>query len=672
MLMTMDLDIQRNLEHLGSYDMLQELKLSLLNSHPVSLNLAVSLILVSLSKEYDSFVQNYNMHIMGKTMNELHVLLKLHVQMLPKKDDVLALHVIRAGKMGYAPVPAPYFAPKPKNPPPPKKDNPAKDTICHQCCEVSHWRRNYPVYLVGLLKKKKLSQGASTSGFMESKKLKPRALSLYVGDGHRATVEAIGEFHLCLPTGCYIIAYRTPPHTPQHNGVSERRNRTLLDMVRSMMSQTTLPKSFWDYALESAARILNMVPTKKVEKTPYEVWHEQAPKLSYLKVWGCEALVKRDILTKPDKLEPKAFKCIFVGYPKETMGYSFYYPPENKVFVARNAKFFENEVIDHEASGSLEDLEIIQEEDTHPSLETSLNHDKDDQEIYEPQSDINPIRRSTRTRRAPDRMCLYIDAEEHELGDLGEPANYKAALLDPESDKWINAMNVEMQSMKDNEVWKLVELPPDAKTVGHKWIFKKKADMDGAVHTYKARLVAKGFTQTPGIDYEETFSHVADIRAIRILIAIVAFYDYEIWQMDVKPAFLNGYLNEEVYMEQPEGFVSQKYPNREKLHIFLESRSTEIDSQHYLVLCQASYIEKILKRFYMDNYKRGTIPMQEKLKFSKSQGASTPAEIQRMQNIPYASAIGSIMYVVRCTRPDVAFAQNITSRFQQNPSDAAH
>ncbi|GJW22765.1 retrotransposon protein, putative, ty1-copia subclass [Tanacetum coccineum] len=267
-------------------------------------------------------------------------------------------------------------------------------------------------------------------------------------------------------------------------------------MVRSMMTQTTLPKCFWDYALESAARILNMIPTKK----------------------GCEALVKRDTLTKPDKLESRALKCIFVGYPKETMGYYFYYPPENKIFVARNAEFFENKVIDHEASGSLEDLEIIQEEDTHPSLDTSLNHEEDDQEIDEPQSDINPIRRSTRTRRPTDRLCLYVDVEEHELGDLGEPANYKAALLDPESDKWLNAMNVEMQSMKDNKVWELVELPPCTKTV--------------------------------------------DIRAIRILIAIAAFYDYEIWQMDVKTAFLNGYLYEEVYMEQPEGFVSQKFPNR--------------------------------------------------------------------------------------------------------------
>nr|GFC51747.1 hypothetical protein [Tanacetum cinerariifolium] len=98
-----------------------------------------------------------------------------------------------------------------------------------------------------------------------------------------------------------------------------------------------------------------------------------------------------------------------------------------------NAEFLENSLINQEASGSLEDLKIIQEEDTHHSIDTSLNHEEDDLEIDEPQSDIVPIRRSTRTRHAPDRMCLYIDAEEHELGDLGEPANYKTALLDPES-----------------------------------------------------------------------------------------------------------------------------------------------------------------------------------------------------------------------------------------------
>ncbi|GJV56072.1 retrotransposon protein, putative, ty1-copia subclass [Tanacetum coccineum] len=182
--------------------------------------------------------------------------------------------------------------------------------------------------------------------------------------------------------------------------------------------------------------------------------------------------------------------------------------------------------------------------------------------------------------------------------------------------------------------------------------------MDGAVHTFKACLVAKGFTPTYGVDYEETFSPIADIRAIRILIDIVAFYDYEIWQMDVKTAFLNGHLSEEVYMVQPEEAAYilgiKIYRNR---------------SKRLIVLCQSAYIEKILKRHFKENFKRRTIPMQEKLKLSKSQGASTPAEKQRMQNVPYASIVGSIMYVVRCTHPDVAFAQNITSRFQQNPGE---
>ncbi|GJZ81477.1 retrotransposon protein, putative, ty1-copia subclass [Tanacetum coccineum] len=122
-------------------------------------------------------------------------------------------------------------------------------------------------------------------------------------------------------------------------------------------------------------------------------------------------------------------------------------------------------------------------------------------------------------------------------------------------------MNVEMQSMKDNQVWDLFDLPLNAKTVGIKWIFKEKTDIDGNVHTYKARLVAKGFTQTYRVNYQETLSYIVDIRAIRILTAIIAYYDYEIWQMDVKTSFLNGHLNEEVYMVQPESFVSPKYPN---------------------------------------------------------------------------------------------------------------
>nr|GEW78927.1 zinc finger, CCHC-type [Tanacetum cinerariifolium] len=199
---------------------------------------------------------------------------------------------------------------------------------------------------------------------------------------------------------------------------------------------------------------------------------------------------------------------------------------------------------------------------------------------------------------------------------------------DPESEKWLNAMNVEMQSMKDNEVWVLVELPSNSKTVGSKWLFKKKTDMDGNVHIYKARLVAKGYTQTLGIDYEKTFSPDADIRAIRILIAIAAYYDYEIWQLDIKTAFLNGYLNEEVYMEQPEGFVNPKYPNR---------------------VCN-------LKRSIYGLKQASSIPMLQSVK-------------TYLEKCFAMKDLGSIMYAVRCTHPDVAFAQNVTSRFQQNLGD---
>nr|GFC31355.1 retrovirus-related Pol polyprotein from transposon TNT 1-94 [Tanacetum cinerariifolium] len=155
---------------------------------------------------------------------------------------------------------------------------------------------------------------------------------------------------------------------------------------------TTLPESFWGYALESVARILNMVPTKKIDRTLYEIWHDKALKLSYLRVLGCEAHVKRDT---PDKLDSRSIKCIFVGYPKETMGYYFYYPLENKIFVARNAEFFENNLTLQDASGSHGllkmsgsdvGLELIQEDDTQPSEYTSKRHDEIEPNKVESQS----------------------------------------------------------------------------------------------------------------------------------------------------------------------------------------------------------------------------------------------------------------------------------------------
>ncbi|GJT97708.1 retrotransposon protein, putative, ty1-copia subclass [Tanacetum coccineum] len=264
---------------------------------------------------------------------------------------------------------------------------------------------------------------------------------------------------------------------------------------------------------------------------------------------------------------------------------------------------------------------------------------------------------SERTHRVLDRLCLNVEAEEHSLGDLNEPTSYKAAMLDSESNKWIDAMNTEIKSMMDNMVWVLVDLPPGCKTIRSKWIFKKKTDMD------------------------ETFSPVADIRAIRILISIAAFYDYEIWQMDVKTAFLNGYLDEDIYMVQHEGFVDLNHPrkvcklqrsiyglkqasrswnkrfdeeikrfgfaqNLDEPCVYQKASGSNVTFlillKRLIGLGQNAYMDKILKRYKMDNSKRGHILMQERLDLNKTQGASTPEEVKRMQNVPYTSAVDSI------------------------------
>ena len=141
---------------------------------------------------------------------------------------------------------------------------------------------------------------------------------------------------------CGIVSQLTPLGTPQWNGVSERRNITLLDMVRSMTSQTDLPISLWGYALETVAFLLNRISSKAIEKTPYELWKGKRLGLSFLKIWGCEAYLKRQA---SDKLASKYDKCLFVGYPKETKAYYFYIPSKNKVFVARNGVFLEREFI---------------------------------------------------------------------------------------------------------------------------------------------------------------------------------------------------------------------------------------------------------------------------------------------------------------------------------------
>ncbi|KAL0373403.1 UNVERIFIED_CONTAM: hypothetical protein Sradi_3256000 [Sesamum radiatum] len=235
-------------------------------------------------------------------------------------------------------------------------------------------------------------------------------------------------------------------------------------MVRSMMSFTELPLSFWGYALETAAKLLNMAPSKIVAQTPYQIWHGNPASYKYLRVWGSPAYVKRLV---GDKLDSRSSLYRFVGYPKKTVGYYFYDPSEQKVFVSRNAVFLEKGF-----PADTQREELLLEES---SLTGQLDND---------------------------------------------PKTYGEAMSDIDSEKWIEAMKSEMDSISSN------------------------------------KACGERYTQRPGVDFEETYSPVAMAKSIRIMLAIAAWYDYEIWQMNVKTAFLNEFIEEEIYMDQPEGLTS--------------------------------------------------------------------------------------------------------------------
>ncbi|KAK1678300.1 hypothetical protein QYE76_039148 [Lolium multiflorum] len=309
---------------------------------------------------------------------------------------------------------------------------------------------------------------------------------------------------------CGILSQLTPPGTPQRNGVSERRNRTLLDMVRSMMSLTDFPLSFWSYALETAAFTLNRAPSKSVEMTPYELWFNKKPKLSFLKVWGCEAYVKK---LQPDKLEPKAEKCVFIGYPKETIGYTFYHRSEGKIFVAKNGTFLEKEFLTKESSAVPEDVPVP------PTPSTEEANDDD----HETSNEIaTEPRRSTRERATPDWYdpCLNVMIVDNNDED---PATYEEAMMSPDSNKWQEAMKSEMGSMYDNKVWTLVDLPDSRKAVENKWIFKRKTDADVSWASSKQCTVAKSSTESEYIAASEASSkrtcvitnHVEEIKELK-------------------------------------------------------------------------------------------------------------------------------------------------------------
>ncbi|KAK8665988.1 hypothetical protein V6N13_006141 [Hibiscus sabdariffa] len=245
--------------------------------------------------------------------------------------------------------------------------------------------------------------------------------------------------------------------------------------------------------------------------------------------------------------------------------------------------------------------------------------------------------------------------------------------------------------MSENQVWTLVEPPEGIKPIGCKWVFKKKTDMDGNVQTYKGRLVAKGFRQIHDVDYDETFSPVAMFKSIRILLAIAAFHDYEIWQMDVKTAFLNGKLEEDVYMTQPEGFVTPENVGKvcklQRSIYGLKQASRSWNLRFNDAIKEFGFIRNedepcVYKKFsgsivsflilYVDDILiiGNDIPTLQSIKTWLRNVSFNATRKRTNESIPYASAIGSIMYAMICTRPDLSYALSMTSRYQANPGES--
>lgn len=345
-----------------------------------------------------------------------------------------------------------------------------------------------------------------------------------------------------------IIRQLTVSRTPQQNSVAERKNRTIVEMARSMLKGKGLPNLYWAEAVNTAVYILNRSPTKAVRnKTPYEAWNKKKPMVDHFKIFGSTAYALIPSQNR-EKFDEKGQKLVFVGYSDESKGYRLLDPTTNKITVSRDVVF------DEAASWDWKGKEVVDQTPYHfvdpltfqagPSQVENLEHNPNPTPRSEEESDPESPPRKTRSLQDIYESC--------ELGLFSsEPQSFEKASKEV---CWTKAMNEEMSTIEKNKTWKLVALPEGKKIIGLKWVYKIKYNEDGSIQKHKARLVAKGYSQQPEIDYTETYAPVARMETIRTILALAAQLEVCVYQLDVKSAFLNGEIQEEVYVEQPEGF----------------------------------------------------------------------------------------------------------------------
>ncbi|KAL8127829.1 hypothetical protein AgCh_014672 [Apium graveolens] len=350
-----------------------------------------------------------------------------------------------------------------------------------------------------------------------------------------------------------VKRYLTAPYTPQQNEVVERRNRIMIAMTRSLLKEKGFPSKMWGEAVRHAIYILNRLPTKALTgKTPYEAWLGTKPRLDHICVFGCLTHVKIQS-NGLGKLDGRSVNLIYIGRELGTKAHKLYNPTTGRVHVSRDVE-----------EG---------EEANFPSVHTPGSQNSSTQGSVYGGNNFASARSSSfaskmtgSSSEAPPQFRLlsdiYKNTEEIVIPDeellligIEEPRNFEKA---KNSEDWNKAMRTELEAIEANKTWVLTDLPAGRKPISLKWVYKIKKDTNGDIVKYKARLVAKGYVQKKGIDYDEIFAPVTRIETVRLLLVLVAKQGWQVHHLDVKSAFLNGELLEEVYVSQPVGFEKKR------------------------------------------------------------------------------------------------------------------
>ncbi|UYV64139.1 hypothetical protein LAZ67_2006688, partial [Cordylochernes scorpioides] len=375
-------------------------------------------------------------------------------------------------------------------------------------------------------------------------------------------------------------------YTPQQNGVAERAYRTLVNMTRCFMIEGNLPETLWAELIHTSTYIRNRCPRHNDCKTPHELFTKRKPVVSHLKIIGSKSFAMNNRPNR-SKFAPRGEEYKLIGYFSESKAYRLWKPGTRTIIKSRDVRFIEpelskirNEVVEIdvgservsfkeiplvEERGSTSEIDPKAEIESQSDLEVSevLNEPSESGVIISRRGSPRYIRTGKPSRPRKEYPTANLSTQEFsEVKYSPDPKDAEEALSGKDSYFWRKAMREEFDSLIENKTWELVDPPKGQNVIGSKWVFRRKYSSDGSLERHKARLVAKGFSQQYGIDYEETFAPVVRQSTIRVFFALAVEYNLIVHQMDVQSAYLNGEIKEEVYMAQPENFVSRKYPEK--------------------------------------------------------------------------------------------------------------